>query len=104
MVKTNCRIVKVQNIGERNGLTSLEKKHVRISIVFLIIIGYQMSRTSNKTLESNSIKYMLKHVEEYEKVKNKEHKDFKFARDYFKAKGICFQNFYKFYGMSPILT
>ncbi len=56
-----------------------------------------MSRTSIKTMERNSIKYMLKHVEGYEKVKKKEHEEFKTAREYFRAKEICYQNFYKFY-------
>lgn len=53
--------------------------------------------TSYRTMEENTIRYMLKYVEEYERVKAKEHKEYKLARDFFKAKGICFQNFYKFY-------
>ena len=56
-----------------------------------------MSSTSRITLEKNSIRHMLNYVEEYELVKSNNHKEFKFARDFFKAKSICFQNFYKFY-------
>jgi transposase InsO family protein len=48
-------------------------------------------------MEKNTIKYMLGYVTDYEKVKNKEHPEFKTARSLFAAKGICFQNFYKFY-------
>lgn len=53
--------------------------------------------TSYATLQQNSIKYMLSFVEEYELVRNKRHPDYRYARDFFLAKGICFQNFYKFY-------
>lgn len=49
------------------------------------------------TLEQNSIRYMLKFVDEYEQVKAKQHPQFRLIGDFFKAKGICFQNFYKFY-------
>lgn len=56
-----------------------------------------MSRESIRTLRSNSIKYMVKHVEEFELVRSKKHPEYRFARDYFKSKGICYQNFYKFY-------
>lgn len=55
-----------------------------------------MSR-SLKTIETNSIKYMLKFVDGYELVKAKKHPQFAFARDFFAANEICFQNFYKFY-------
>lgn len=54
-------------------------------------------RTSYLTMQQNTIKYMLQFVNEYEQVKNKQHKDYEKVRDFFKAKGICFQNFYKFY-------
>jgi transposase InsO family protein len=40
---------------------------------------------------------MLKYVIEYELVKAKKHPEYKIIREFFKAKGICFQNFYKFY-------
>lgn len=53
--------------------------------------------TSYRTLKQNTVKYMLDYVQEYETVLSKEHPDFKYARDFFKAKKICFQNFYKFY-------
>jgi transposase InsO family protein len=48
-------------------------------------------------MELNSIKYMLNYVEEYEQTLAKEHSEFKYVREFFKARGICFQNFYKFY-------
>lgn len=56
-----------------------------------------MSNTSYISLEKKSIRYMLGYVSEYESVKKKEHKEFKTARALFSARGICFQNFYKFY-------
>lgn len=56
-----------------------------------------MVNTSFLTLEKNTIKYMLSCVKEFEQVKRKEHYKFKTARALFAAKGICFQNFYKFY-------
>ncbi len=54
--------------------------------------------TSYPTLVSNSIKYMLKYVEEYELVKAKKHPQFRFVREFFEARELCFQNFYKLYG------
>lgn len=52
---------------------------------------------SIKTMEANSIKYMLKFVAGYEQVKEGQHPQYRYARDYFAAHDICFQNFYKFY-------
>lgn len=49
------------------------------------------------TMEKNAIRYMLKYIEEFEQIKNKKHPIYKNARKFFKEKGICFQNFYKFY-------
>ena len=54
--------------------------------------------TSLATMESNTIRYMLGFVDAYEKVKRRECTEFKTARSLFAAKGICYQNFYKFYG------
>ena len=54
-------------------------------------------RVSYQTMESNTIRYMEGYVLEYEEVKAKRHKEFKIAREFFKARKICFQNFYKFY-------
>lgn len=53
--------------------------------------------TSYRTLQSNTIKYMLKYIEEYELVRAKKHPKYTKIREFFKANGICFQNFYKFY-------
>lgn len=53
--------------------------------------------TSYQTMESNAIRYMIKFVDEYEAIKNKSHKQFKFVGHLFKDKGICSQNFHKFY-------
>ena len=55
------------------------------------------SNTSFVTMQHNTVKYMLQYVEEYEQVKNKEHASHKTVRGFFNSKGICFQNFYKFY-------
>lgn len=56
-----------------------------------------MRQTSYCTLKQNSIKYMLKYVDEYEQVKSKKHPEFILIKDFFRARQICFQNFYKFY-------
>jgi len=40
---------------------------------------------------------MIGHVERYERVKRREDEEYKTARSFFEAKGICYQNFYKFY-------
>lgn len=56
-----------------------------------------MRGVSLTTLEKNSIRYMLNFVDGYELVKSGNHPEFRFARDYFAANKICFQNFYKFY-------
>lgn len=56
-----------------------------------------MLDTSYATLKQNSMRYMLKHVEEFERVKAKNHPQFKFMREFFQARSICYQNFYKFY-------
>ncbi len=53
---------------------------------------------SYNTLHKNSIKYLLKFVEEYELVKAKNHPKYKKVREFFKANDIGYQNFYKFYG------
>lgn len=53
--------------------------------------------TSFVMLQQNTIKYMLQYVSEYEQVKRKEHPTYKKVREFFRAKDICFQNFYKFY-------
>ena len=41
---------------------------------------------------------MLKYIKEFEQVRAKRHSEFETARAFFKARGICFQNFYKLYG------
>jgi hypothetical protein len=55
------------------------------------------AKISYLTLENNTIKYMLKYVDEYELVKKKKHPKYKYLRQFFEAQDICFQNFYKFY-------
>ena len=55
------------------------------------------NQTSMITLRKNSIKHMLRYIEEYEQVRDNRHSVFKTARALFKARGICFQNFYKLY-------
>jgi transposase InsO family protein len=55
------------------------------------------AKLSYSTMSRNSIKYMLKFVTEFELVRAKQHPQFQYARDFFKARDICFQNFYKFY-------
>jgi transposase InsO family protein len=49
------------------------------------------------TMERRHIQQMLKHIDEYEKVKKKEHSEFKQAQEFYKAKGLVKQNFLKYY-------
>jgi hypothetical protein len=51
------------------------------------------TNTSYQTLSSNSMKYMLKFVGEYESVKKGEHTEFQFVKSLFEARGFCSQNF-----------
>lgn len=52
---------------------------------------------SYRTLRSNSMRYMMQYVEEYELVKAKKHPEYVKVSEFFKARKIGFQNFYKFY-------
>ena len=52
---------------------------------------------SYNTIHANTVKYMAKYVEEFELIKKKQRTKYKFAREFFKDRQICFQNFYKFY-------
>lgn len=53
--------------------------------------------TSYATMQRNTIKYMMGYINEYEQVRRKEHGEYKTVREFFESKGICYQNFYKFY-------
>ena len=66
-------------------------------LTILTGVPFMGINTSYRTLASNSIKYMLKYVEEYELVKSKKHPQFKRVREFFEARELCFQNFYKLY-------
>lgn len=52
---------------------------------------------SYSTMQQNSIRHMLKYVEEFEQITQKSHLVYKTKRAFFKDKAICYQNFYKFY-------
>ena len=49
------------------------------------------------TMERRHIQQMIRHMDEYELVKNKKHLKYTFAKDFYDAKGICKQNFLKYY-------
>ena len=49
------------------------------------------------TMERRHIQQMIRHMDEYELVKKKKHLKYTFAKDFYDAKGICKQNFLKYY-------
>jgi IS30 family transposase len=49
------------------------------------------------TLERRHIRSMLTHISEYEEVKNKSHASFVYAHEFYEARGLCKQNFLKYY-------
>src|SRR4051812_19633380 len=51
----------------------------------------------DSTLERRHIKDMLRHIDEYEMVKRKAHKDYKTAQEFYDARHLCKQNFLKYY-------
>ena len=40
---------------------------------------------------------MIANIEDYERIKRKQHKEFKYVQDFFASKRICKQNFHKYY-------
>lgn len=49
------------------------------------------------TMQRRHIQQMLRYIDEYEQVKRKEHTTYKFAQEFYDAKGIQKQNFLKYY-------
>jgi transposase InsO family protein len=57
----------------------------------------ERSASQYKAIEGRHIQGLLKHIEEYELVKQKRHEVFVKAQEFYDAKGICKQNFLKYY-------
>ena len=55
------------------------------------------SNGQDATMERRHIHTMLRHIDEYEQVKRKEHPFFKTAQDFYDARHLCKQNFLKYY-------
>ena len=55
------------------------------------------SKSQTSTLERRHIHQMLRHIEEYEEVSSKRHKVYKTVTAFYKAHGLCKQNFIKYY-------
>lgn len=51
----------------------------------------------DKTMERRHIMTMLRHIDEYELVKRKRHEVYVKAQEFYDSKGICKQNFLKYY-------
>lgn len=49
------------------------------------------------TMERRHIQQMLRHIEEYEQVKRKEHPKFRLVQDFYESRGLVKQNFLKYY-------
>lgn len=55
------------------------------------------SRGQDSTMERRHIQAMLRNIGEYEEVKAKRHKQFKTAQEFYEGRGVCKQNFLKYY-------
>lgn len=55
------------------------------------------SHGQDATMERRHIHQMLRHIEEYELVKRQKHPDFKTAITFYEQRGLCKQNFLKYY-------
>jgi transposase InsO family protein len=55
------------------------------------------SKGQDATMERRHIRQMLRHIDEYEQVKRKEHPDYRYAQEFYEAKGLQRQNFLKYY-------
>lgn len=55
------------------------------------------SKGQDSTMERRHINVMLRHIDEYELVKQKIHPDLKTAQEFYDLHGICKQNFLKYY-------
>lgn len=53
--------------------------------------------SNDRTLEKEHIKDMLRIFAEYEEVKTGNHKQYNYVQELFDAKGVCKQNFHKYY-------
>lgn len=49
------------------------------------------------TMRRRHIQQMLRHIDEYEQVKKKEHPKYRYAQEFYEAKGLLRQNFLKYY-------
>lgn len=57
----------------------------------------ERSGGQDKTMEMRHIHQMLRHMEEYEGVKKGEHPKYRKATEFYADKGLCKQNFLKYY-------
>lgn len=55
------------------------------------------SKSQYLAIEGRHIKGLMRHIEEYEQVKQKQHLHYATAQEFYDAKGICKQNFLKYY-------
>lgn len=55
------------------------------------------SQGQDSTMEKRHIYQMLRHIDDYELVKKKEHPKHKTAQDFYDDKSLCKQNFLKYY-------
>jgi transposase InsO family protein len=55
------------------------------------------SASQYKAIEGRHIQGLLRHIEEYELVKQKKHQLYGKAEEFYEGKGICKQNFLKYY-------
>lgn len=51
----------------------------------------------DRVMERRHIDQMLRHIDEYDQVKQGVHKEYKLATEFYQSRGICKQNFLKYY-------
>ena len=61
------------------------------------MVRKKKSGGQDTTLERRYTKSMLAHISEYEEVKSKKHSKFRYAQEFYEARGLCRQNFLKYY-------
>ena len=61
------------------------------------MVRRERSIGQGRTMERRHIDQMLRNIDEYDLVKSKKHSAYRMAEEFYTAKGLCKQNFLKYY-------
>ena len=61
------------------------------------MVRRERSIGQGRTMERRHIDQMLRNIDEYDLVKSKKHSTYRMAEEFYAAKGLCKQNFLKYY-------